>query len=156
MKTATIKIASLFVLALLFSGCGEIEPTIYDGDLFISYTGETEGRYVVLGQHIPYPMQIGIPYPVEEDLKVNLKVTYATGTEGVHYDLPSSVTIRKGQVTADFNIYGHSQNMVDRRDTLVIALEHEKVAKFSNEYTLVMQPPCEFVIEEFIGEWTAY
>jgi len=146
----------LFVLIILVSGCGEVEPSIYDGDLFISYTEASEGRYVVLAQDVPYPMQIGIPFPVDYDLNVGLKIIHATGTEGVQFDLPSSVTIRKGQVTANFYVYGHAENMVDRRDTLVIGIDHENAATFAYEYTLYMQPPCEFVLEEFIGDFTAY
>jgi hypothetical protein len=156
MKTGFIKITFIFVAAFILSSCDEIEPTIYDGEVFISFTSGTEGRYVVLPQNAQYPMQIGIPYPVDQDLTVNLKVAYATGTEGVQFDLPSSATIRKGEVIADFYVYGYSANMADRKDTLVIALEHENVARFSNKYTLIMQPPCEFVIEEFIGRYTAY
>jgi len=146
----------LFALTILVSGCGEVEPTIYEGDLFISYTQGTEGRYVVVAQSSPYPMQIGIPYPADQDLNVDLKVIHATGTEGVQFDLPSSVTIRKGQVTADFDVFGHAENMTDRSDTLVIGIEHEYAATFANEYTIFMQPPCDFVLEEFIGDYTAY
>lgn len=148
----------LFFLALitLVGGCGEVEPTIYKGDLFISYTMGTEGRYVVLAQNVPYPMQIGIPFPADRDLNVALNVVHATGTEGVHFDFPSSVTIKKGQVTADFYVYGHAENMTDRSDTLVLGIDHENAATFANEYTIFMQPPCEFVLEEFIGNYTAY
>ncbi len=64
----------LFALIILVSGCEEVAPTIYEGELFISYTRGTEGRYVVLAQNVPYPMQIGIPYPVDQDLNVALKV----------------------------------------------------------------------------------
>lgn len=156
MKSRFQNILHLFILALLVSSCGEVEPTIYDGDLFISYTQGTEGRYVVLAQNVPYSMQIGIPFPVEEDLKVGLRVVYATGSEGIHFDLPSSVTIRKGQVTADFYVYGHAENMTDRKDTLIIGIEHKDAATFANEYSIYMQPPCEFVLEEFIGDYTAY
>jgi hypothetical protein len=156
MKRTSIQISSLLLLAILLGSCGETEPTIYNGTLFISFTQGTEGRFVVQNQNVPYPMQVGIPYPVEQDLKVGLKVVYATGIEGVHFDLPSSVTIRKGQVIADFYVYGHAENMTDRRDTLVIGLEHEDAATFANEFTLVMQPPCEFVLEEFMGDFTAY
>jgi hypothetical protein len=149
-------ISFLFALIILVGGCGEVEPTIYVGDLFISYTEGTEGRYVVLAQNVPYPMQIGIPYPVERDLKVDLKVIHATGTEGVQFDFPSSVTIRKGQVTANFYVHGQAENMIDRKDTLVIGIDHEDAAAFANEYTILMQPPCEFVLEEFLGDYTAY
>jgi hypothetical protein len=156
MKSISLKIASLLIAVFLLNGCGETEKFIYNGDLFISFTGETEGNYTVLAQNAPYPMEVGIPFPVEEDLVIDLEVIYATGTEGVHFDLPSSITIGKGEVVAGFYVYGLSANMVDRKDTLIIGLGHEKAATFSNEYTLYMQPPCEFVIDEYIGEWTAY
>lgn len=145
-----------FALIILVSGCGEVEPKIYDGELFISYTNGNEGRYVVLTQNVPYPMEIGIPYPVDHDLDVALDVVHATGTEGLQFDLPSSVTIQKGKVTASFYVYGHAQNMTDRNDTLVIGIDHENAATFDNEYTIYMQPPCEFVLDEFVGDYTAY
>jgi len=156
MKSRFQPVLFLLTLIILISGCGEVEQTIYEGDLFISYTQGTEGRYVVLAQNIPYSMEIGIPYPMEEDLNVELKVLHATGTEGVHFDLPSSVLIRKGQVLASFYVYGHAENMTDRLDTLVIGIDHEAAATFANEYTIYMQPPCEFVLEEFIGDYTAF
>lgn len=156
MKRNIIYLLLITAPALLFRSCGEVEPVIYDGDLFVSFTTGTQGRYVVMEQSDPYLLQVGIPYPVDSDMEIGLKVAYATGTEGVQFDLPSSVRIMEGQVTAEFYVYGHAQNMVDRMDTLVIALEHPDTASFANEYTLVMLPPCDFVLEEFLGEFTAY
>jgi hypothetical protein len=156
MKNRSIRFILPAAAAILLNSCGDIEPIIYDGDVFISFTAGTEGRYTVTGNNPPYPIEVGIPYPVDEDLTVGLKVVYATGTEGVQFDLPSSVTIRKGEVVAGFYVFGYADQIAGRMDTLVIGLEHDRVANFSNEYTIYMQPPCPFVLEEYIGEWIAY
>jgi hypothetical protein len=146
----------LLPAVLLFRGCGEVEPTIYHGDIFISFTGDTVDHYTVMPSNAPYELEIGIPYPVDEDLEVGIEVVYTTAQEGIQFDVPSSVTIKKGDVTAQFYVFGQSDEMTDRRDTVVIGLVHEKVAVFNNEFTLYMQPPCDFVLEEFIGNYTVY
>jgi hypothetical protein len=156
MKILQHSIALVVFAALIFSGCGEVEPTIYHGDIFISYTADTTDHYTVLVSNAPYQLEIGIPYPVDEDLEVEIKVLYTTAKQGVQFDIPSSVTIRKGEVTANFYVYGQFAEMIDRQDTLVIGLVHEKVALFNNTFTLYMQPPCDFVLEDFIGDYTAY
>lgn len=156
MKMKIKYLVIVLALAILSGGCGENEPIIYDGDLFISYLDGNQGRYVVMAQGNPYELEVGIPYPAEEDLVVGIKVVHATGQQGVQFDLPSSVTIKSGQVKSSFYIYGSFDDMTDRMDTVVIALEHEQVAGFDNEFTLAMQPPCDFVLEDFIGDFTAY
>jgi len=155
-KYSIIALIAPLSAALFFGGCGEVERTIYNGDLFISFTGDTADHYTVLANNAPYELEVGIPFPVEEDLEIGLEEVYTTGQKGVQYDFPESVRIRKGEVTASFYVFGQSAAMIDRQDTLVIGLDHENAAGFNNEFTLYIQPPCDFVLEEFIGEYTAY
>jgi hypothetical protein len=142
--------------AVLFTACGDVEPIIYDGDPFVSYLSGTEGRYVVLSNNAPYSMEVGIPYPLDEDLEVGIKVVYATGTQGEQFDIQESVKIRAGEVSGSFFVYGYSAAMTDRTDTLIVGIDHEFASRYESEYTLVMQPPCEFILEDYIGDYTAF
>jgi hypothetical protein len=156
MKKITIKLLSLFAVVLLLNGCNEADLIIYDGPTFVSYTDGTVGDYFVQADNTPYPIQVGIPSPLGSEVSVNLNVLYASGTAGTHYDLPSSVTIPSGSVTANFNVGGIFANMSGRKDTLVIELVSADTASFNTVYTLYMQQFCPFDINEFVGEWTAY
>ncbi len=111
MKKITIKLMSIFAVVLLLNGCGEAEQIIYDGPTFVSFTDGVLGDYFVQADNTPYPIQVGIPSPVGNEVTVNLNVLYASGTAGTHYDVPASVTIPSGSVTADFNVSGYFANM---------------------------------------------
>lgn len=156
MKKITIKLLSLFAVVLLLNGCSEADPIIYDGPTFVSYTDGTVGNYFVQADNTPYPVTVGIPAPLGSDVSVNLNVLYASGTAGTHYDVPASVTIPTGSVTADFNVSGYFANMAGRKDTLVIEMVSADTASFNTVYTLYLQQFCPFVLDEFVGAWTAY
>ena len=156
MKKITIKLLSIFAVVLLLNGCSEAEQIIYNGPTFVSYTDGVLGDYFVQEDNTPYPIQVGIPSPVGNEVTVNLNVLYASGTAGTHYDVPASVTIPSGSVTADFNVSGFFANMSGRKDTLVIELVSADTASFNTTYTLYLQQFCPFVPEDFVGAWTAY
>lgn len=156
MKKITIKLLSLFAVVLLLNGCGEADPILYDGPTFVSFTDGVLGDYFVQSDNTPYPITVGIPAPQGSAITVNLNVVSASGTAGTHYDIPSSVSIPAGAVTATFDVNGYFENMSGRKDTLVIELTGSNLAKFDTEYTLYLQQFCPFDINEFVGDWTAY
>jgi hypothetical protein len=156
MKKITIKLLSIFAVVLLLNSCGEAEQIIYDGPTFVSYTDGVLGDYFVQADNTPYPIQVGIPSPLGNEVTVNLNVVYASGTAGTHYDVPASVTIPSGSVTASFNVSGYFANMSGRKDTLVIELVSADTASFNTTYTLYLQQFCPFVLDDFVGAWTAY
>ena len=156
MKKITIKLLSLFAVVLLLNGCGEADPILYSGPTFVSFTDGVVGDYFVQADNTPYPIEVGIPAPVGNDVTVNLNVIFASGTAGTHYDLPPSVTIPSGSVTATFDVTGHFDNMTGRKDTLVIELVSADTASFNTVYTLYLQQFCPFDINDFVGAWTAY
>lgn len=142
MKKITIKLLSIFVIALFLTGCGEAEQILYEGDTFASFTAGTMDTYPVQSGDAPYLVQVGIPAVLGSDLTISLTEVYATGTAGTHYDLPTSVTIPAGSVTADIPVVGHFDHMAGRLDTLVFALTGDEVASFNNEYTLYSKQYC--------------
>jgi len=142
-------------VAVLLNGCGEADPIIYDGDPFVSFTDGTMGDYFVQSDNAPFEVQVGIPAPLNSDHTVDLTVVYSSGSAGTQYNLPSSVTIPAGAVTANIAVEGLFANLGGRKDTLVFALNGDKVANFNNEYTLYLQQFCPFVVDEFVGAWTA-
>ena len=156
MKNITIKLLSIFAVVLLLNGCGEADPILYDGPTFVSFTDGVVGDYFVQADNTPYPITVGIPAPASSDVTVNLNVVYASGTAGTHYDVPSSVTIPAGAVTATFDVSGYFENLSGRKDTLVIELASSQIANFDTEYTLYLQQFCPFDINDFVGAWTAY
>jgi len=156
MKKITIKLLSLFAVVLLLNGCGEADPILYDGPTFVSFTDGVLGDYFVQADNTPYPITVGIPAPAASAVTVNVNVVYASGTAGTQYDVPSSVTIPAGAVTATLDVSGYFDNMAGRKDTLVLELDGSEVADFDSEYTLYLQQFCPFDINEFVGAWTAY
>ena len=155
MKKITIKLLSIFAVVLLLNGCSEADPILYSGPTFVSYTDGILGDYFVQSDNTPYPVTVGIPAPVGNEVSVNLNVLYASGTAGTHYDVPASVTIPSGSVTATFDVSGYFANMSGRKDTLVIELVSADTASFNTVYTLYLQQFCPFVLDDFVGEWTA-
>jgi hypothetical protein len=156
MKKITIKLLSIFAVVLLLNGCSEADPILYSGPTFVSFTDGVVGDYFVQEDNTPYPITVGIPAPAGNDVTVNLNVLFASGTAGTHYDVPSSVTIPSGSVTADFNVTGYFANMSGRKDTLVIEMVSADTASFNTVYTLYLQQFCPFVLDDFVGAWTAY
>ncbi len=156
MKKIAIRLIYFFSISLILNACGEADPITYQGNTFVSFTEGTEGNYYVLPGSAPYKIQIGIPAPIGSDLVVNISLIESTGTEGFHFNLPSSVTIPAGAVIADVEVTSNYENMEGREDRLVIGLESEYTASFNNEYTLILQTFCEFNVADFVGEWTAY
>jgi hypothetical protein len=156
MKKIAIRLIYLFSLILILNACGEADPITYKGETFVSFTNGTEGDYYVLPGAAPFRVQIGIPFPMESDLVVNLSVVESTGTAGFHFELPPSVTIPSGAVIADVVVTSTYENMEGRKDKLVIGIDGEYAANFNNQYTLNLQTFCEFNVADFVGEWTAY
>jgi hypothetical protein len=156
MKKITINLLSIIAVVFLLNGCSEEDPIIYNGPTFVSFTDGIIGDYFVQADNTPYTIQVGIPSPLGNDLTVNLNVLHASGTAGTQYDIPASVTIPTGSVTADINVAGYFENMSGRKDTLVIELVSADTASFNTVYTLYLQQFCPFVLDEFVGAWTAY
>ncbi|MCK5068589.1 MAG: hypothetical protein KAR16_14170 [Bacteroidales bacterium] len=155
MKKITIKLLSIFAIALLLNGCSEAEQILYQGDPFASFTNGTTGDYPVQDGNAPFLVQVGIPAPLGNDLTISLSEVYASGTAGTHYDLPNSVTIPAGSVTADISVVGHFDNMAGRIDTLVFALTGDVVANFNNEYTLYLKQYCPSDPAVIVGTYTS-
>jgi|GEM_PF-2134026 len=142
--------------ALVLNSCGDPDPIIYDGPVFVSFTDGTLGDYFVQEDNTPYPVQVGIPAPLGSDITVDIEVLYASGEAGTHYDLPSSVTISSGQVVAAIPVKGYFDNLAGgRKDTLVFQLMGDDVASFDTAYTVYLQQFCPFVVADFEGDWTA-
>lgn len=155
MKKITIKLLSILAVAVLLNGCGEADPILYDGAVFVSYTDGTMGDYFVQADNAPYPITVGIPAPAGSDMTINLSEVFTSGTAGTQFTMPASVTIPKGAVTATFDVTGSFENLAGRKDTLIIALDGVEAASFDSVYTLYLQQFCPFVLDEFIGAWTA-
>lgn len=142
--------------ALVLNGCGEAEPIIYDGPVFVSFTDGTMADYFVQADNTPFPVQVGIPSPHGSDITIDLEVLYASGEAGTHYDLPSSVTIPAGDVVATIPVKGYFDNLAGgRKDTVMFQLLGEEVASFDTAYTVYLQQFCPFDIANFEGDWTA-
>ncbi len=156
MKKITIKLLSLFAVVLLVNGCGKADPILYSGPTFVSFTDGVLGDYFVQSDNTPYQVTVGIPAPSGSAVSVNLNVVYASGTAGTHYDIPASVSIPAGAVTATFDVSGYFENMSGRKDTLVIEMTGEGLANFNTEYTVYLQQFCPFDVNDFVGAWTAY
>lgn len=151
---------SLIIFSLgcfLFISCGEPEPIIYNGPVFVSFTEDTTGKYILEADNEAYFTKIGIPYPLEYDLEIGLELEHSTAEEGKHFDMPSSVVIRKDNVTSLVKIQGYYENMAERKDTITIRLVGEEVAGFNNTYMLFMRQKmiCPLDIEAIPGNWTA-
>jgi len=154
MKKITIKLLSIFAVVLLLNGCGEADPILYDGPTFVSFSNGTSGNYPVESSNDPFLVQVGIPAPLGSDLTISLTEVYSSGTAGTQYDLPSSVTISAGSVTADISVAGNFDNMAGRVDTLIFALTGNEVANFNNEYTLIMKQYCPSDPAVIVGTYT--
>ena len=156
MKKITIRLLSLFAVVLMLNGCGEADPILYTGPTFVSFTDGVVGDYFVQADNTPFPVTVGIPSPSGSDVTANLNVVFASGTAGTQYDVPASVTIPAGAVTATFDVNGYFENLAGRKDTLVIELVSADTASFNTTYTLYLQQFCPFDINDFVGAWTAY
>jgi hypothetical protein len=156
MKKIIIKLLSIFAVVMVLHSCSEADPILYSGPTFVSFTDGILGDYFVQSDNTPFPIQVGIPAPAGSDLTVNVEVLYASGTAGTHYEVPSSVTIPSGSVTADLLVEGIFANLSGRKDTLVLQLVSADTASFNTVYTLYMQQFCPFDVNDFVGSWTAY
>jgi hypothetical protein len=155
MKKITIKLLSIFAVALLLNSCSEADPILYSGPTFASFTDGTQGDYAVQEGNAPFNVQVGIPAPASSDQTFSLSVDYASGTAGTHYDLPATVTITSGSVTADVAVTGHFENMTGRSDTLVIVLTGAGVANFNNVYTIYLKQYCPSDPSLIVGTYTS-
>lgn len=141
-------------VALVLNSCGDPEPIIYDGPLFVSFTGGTSGHYFVQEGNTPFPVQVGIPSPVANDVTVQIELISATGEEGTQFDLPSSVTIRAGEVISAVPVKGYFEHLAGRKDTISFQLVGDEVANFDTAYTLILQQFCTFDINTFTGPYS--
>jgi len=143
--------------ALVLNSCGEVESYIYDGPAFISFTDGTTGAYFVQSDNTPYQVTVGIPKALTSDLTVNIEVIATTGEAGVNYDIPTSVTVPAGEVIAQIPVKGYFESLAGGvKDTVTFQLVGDLVASFDTAFTIVLQQFCEFNVEDFVGDWTAY
>ncbi len=152
----TINIFWILLSVIIINSCGEVEPVIYDGPLFISFIEGTSGKYQVDDNNSPYDIHVGIPIVQSTEITAGLEILYSTGIHGDQYYLPSSVTIPAGELTAKFSLIGSYDNLVGRKDTLIVGLTGDVVSIFDSAYTIYMnQLICNYDIEELVGKWTA-
>ena len=150
MKNIVKPILLFAMAAMVLTSCGDVEPIIYDGPTFVSFTDGTSGSYFVQSDNTPYPVAVGIPAAASADVTIDIEVLYASGTAGTHYDIPSSVTISKGEVTADIVVNGYFDEMPGRVDTLQFQLVGSERAAFDTAFTLIMQQFCPFDVNDFV------
>jgi len=151
---------SLYILLMALSvlslkSCGEAEPIIYDGPLFISFTEGTSGNYLVDDSNNTYAIQVGIPLVQQQNITAGLEIISSTATQGTHFYCSSSVTIPAGELTAEFSVQGFYEELSGRKDTLIIGLTGEVMSTFDSTFTLYMkQLVCNYDINELAGKWT--
>jgi hypothetical protein len=151
-----INFCCIALSVIILNSCNEAERIIYDGPLFISFTQGTSGKYLVDDNNSPYDIEVGIPHVQSADVIADLEIIHSTGISGVHYYVPSSVTIPAGDLTAQFSVLGSFDDMVGRKDTLIIGLSGEVKSTFDTAYTIYMeQLNCNWNIEILAGKWTA-
>ena len=145
----------LFSVALLgLNSCGETDPIIYDGPVFVSFTYGTSGTYFVKPNNEPFPVFVGVPTPSAEDVTIDIDVVAATGEAGTQFDLPSRVTVRAGEVNAAIPVKGYFDRLAGRVDTVTFQLIGEEVANFDTAYTVILQQFCGFDINNFLGTYS--
>jgi hypothetical protein len=156
MKTL-VHFCCIALSVIILNSCNEAEPIIYNGPLFISFTQGTSGKYLVDDNNSPYDIEVGIPIVQSTDVTANLEIIHSTGVSGVQFYVPSSVTIPAGELTAQFSVLGSFDDLVGRKDTLIIGLSGEVQSTFDSAYTIYMeQLKCNWDIDILAGTWTAF
>ncbi len=157
MKSIPKSIFILIAATVILTSCSKTETYIYDGPVFVSFTDGTSEKYALEPINEPLRIQVGIPYPLETDLVIELEVESATLVEGTHFDVPSSVTITKNNVIASFTIQGYFEMLEGIKDTVTIKLKGEDVAEFNNSYAvyLLQKEVCPLNIPDVFGDWIA-
>jgi len=154
MKKYTYTIV-LFLPLLFLKSCGEPEPIIYDGPLFVNFTEGTSIKYLVDDTNNTISIQVGIPLVQQQDITAGLQVLYSTATLGTHFYFPPSVTIPAGEHTAEFTFQGFYNELSGRQDTVVIGFTGEVMTAYDSAYTVNMRKlECYFDISELTGKWT--
>jgi hypothetical protein len=78
-----------------------------------------------------------------------------TAVSGTHYEIPGSVTIKKGESTGTLSVTGIYSGFSSEILTLGFKIEDDKVFNEDRAiFNMTLQRYCPFDINDFVGTWT--
>ena len=143
-------------LAFLYS-CEDEDKGFYDGPELASFTNGTTASYFVQETgDTGFEIQVGFTTVSNTARTVNFTIS-GDATEGEQYSLSStSITVPAGSTVGTITVNGIYAGFTGQVDTLNIALTGDNAAQFDSTFSLIMQRYCPFLVDDFIGDWTAY
>lgn len=94
----------LAFLTLAFLASCEEDKQIYGGENYVIFTNVGTQSVSINEATGTYTLEVGIVNELSSDLDVSFNTTDDTALEGVHYSLPSNVTIPAGETSAELVI----------------------------------------------------
>ena len=127
MKNKFIKISFSFLALLLMFSCESNDD--YTGDSVVNATNPSlavslgfSNTETLIEQEASYAFTVSISEAQIADVIVNLVQTAGTATAGSDFSMPSSVTILKGNMSANGEITIHSDELVEETETVTIQI----------------------------------
>lgn len=165
-KFSKIGFAFLSFFALIMTGCDKTE-------LYETKKADPVAHFVTASPVLSYyvrdnPLdsfivQIGTSDVASVDRTVTYNISSPTGAvEGTDYEIvgtdpAKTVTIKAGSAIANLKIHGKFDSYSGgTKDTLVISLAQPSltVAKFLDTVRVVLQPYCDVVLDDFLGDYS--
>lgn len=127
MKNILIKISFSILTFLLMFSCSEKDD--YTGDSVLSVSSPTlavslgfPNAQTLIEQEISYDFTVTISEIQAVDVVVYLEQTEGTATAGEDFSMPSSITIKKGSLSASDVITIHEDDIIEDTETATIQI----------------------------------
>jgi len=127
MKNKFIKISFSFLTLLLMFSCAENDDYTNDSVLSVSSPALTvslgfSNSQTLVEQEVSYDFTVSISETQSADVVVFLEQTDGTATAGEDFTMPSSLTIKKGTLSASDVISIHADELIEDTETVTIQI----------------------------------
>lgn len=127
MKNKFIKISFSFLTLLLMFSCAENDDYTNDSVLSVSSPALTvslgfSNSQTIVEQEVSYDFTVSISETQSADVVVFLEQTDGTATAGEDFTMPSSLTIKKGTLSASDVISIHADELIEDTETVTIQI----------------------------------
>lgn len=150
-----ISLFLLFVLAFGFTSCEE-EDSIYDGPNIAYFNNKGIIRDEISENNRTITFEVVSPLATDYDREY--RVTRNIGNtldENAYNLLDKNIIIKAGEYSGKGRIEFDTEKLSQQVDTLSLGLvpNHGKIASFDNVLRLMVSKRCDFIPEQYVGEY---
>jgi len=148
----------VFIATLLFVGCDESKPELYDGPDLATFINADVTIYALEGSSAIDTIKVGVNVISQVERRVGIEVVNkGDAQDGVHYTIATEAIFPANSSIGYITIKGNYENLAsDGPQDITITLKEAdgiKIAGYSNVFECRLSQYCPLIISELAGDY---